>query len=142
MAQVNVIPREIEFEDRYGEARVIHRRNGNRFSVKKTSTTPVLALNQELSMLVGQRIRALRIDRGMGLGELCDRAGLISATPKSRMWEIENSIRKQGVRLGTLYAIAMALGVEVAALMPSVDEVRGVASPQSEKRTAVRLTAR
>jgi len=39
------------------------------------------------------------------------------------MWEIENAIRKQGVMLGTLYAIAVALGIEVTELLPSNEEV-------------------
>ena len=36
------------------------------------------------------------------------------------MWEIERGTRCQGMRLGTIYAIAQALNVEVAELFPSV----------------------
>lgn len=112
----------VEFEDKYGEKRIIHRdRNG--MKLKRARITPALALNQTAGSLVGQRIKALRKKRGMTLAELCQRAGLSSSTPKSRMWEIENGVRKQGVRLGTLYAIAHALGVEATALLPSNKEL-------------------
>jgi hypothetical protein len=39
------------------------------------------------------------------------------------MWEIENGVRKEGVRFGTLYAIAIALDVEVSDLIPTRAEV-------------------
>lgn len=126
--------KEITFTDKYGDARAIHRtRHG--LQVKRTNLTPVIKLNQAMAALVGDRIRALRIERGYGLAELCERAGIVSATPKSRMWELENAVRKEGMRLGTLYALAIALDVEVCELLPTTDEVRKIVALETAPQT-------
>jgi len=110
------------FENRYGETRVIHAtRHG--LKLKRQGKTVALSMSQPIAGLIGQRIRDERQRRGWTLAELCTRSGLASPNPKSRMWEIENAIRKQGVMLGTLYAIAVALGIEVTELLPSNEEV-------------------
>lgn len=131
-------PLEVPFEDEYGEQRVLRRRvskagNGAAFSVKRTTVTPILALNTEVSRAVGKRIRALRLARGLTLVELANLIGMGTGNPKNRMWQIENPGMRTtgetygGMRLGTLYAIAIALDADVADLMPSVSEV-GAAS--------------
>ncbi len=110
------------FTDRFGETREIHHtRHG--LTVKRQNSTVALQLNQVVAAGIGDRIRAERERQGLTLAELCIKAGLVSTTPKSRMWEIENSVRKEGVRLGTLYAIAVALGVTPMCLLPSIEEV-------------------
>jgi len=43
--------------------------------------------------------------------------------PKEYMWSIENAVRDNGVRIGTLFAIARALGCEVGDLLPNVSDV-------------------
>lgn len=110
------------FLDKYGEERTIHKtRHG--LKVKREHVTPILALNPVVSGLIGERVRALRIERGWELAELAHRIGVRGGHPKNRMWEIERGTRGEGIRLGTLYALAIALGVEVAELMPTMHEV-------------------
>lgn len=117
------------YEDKFGDERVIHKtRHG--LKVKQTKATPILKLNQAIAGMIGERIRYYRQQRGYTLEELATRTGMVAGWPKNRMWEIENAVRKQGVRLGTLYALAMALDVPVAALLPPVDEVAAEAGVQ------------
>lgn len=117
------------FVDKYGEERTIHKtRHGLR--VKRENVTPILALNPVVAGLIGERVRALRIERGWELAELAHRIGVRGGHPKNRMWEIERGTRGEGIRLGTLYALAIALGVEVTDLMPTVDEVAELARVQ------------
>lgn len=114
------------FTDRYGTERKVHAtRHG--LTVKREAQTVALKLNQQIAGMIGTNIREARIARGWSLEELCIKAGLASATPKNRMWEIENSIRKEGIRLGTLYALAAALDVEPASLLPSLETVMALA---------------
>lgn len=116
---------EIEFVDQYGEKRTLHRLNGNPLRVKRKGNTVVHALNRVVGFAIGRRIRELRIARGWSLDFLAHRAGLAAGAGqyKDRMWEIENSLRQHGVKHGTLYAIAIALGVPVCDLLPSADDV-------------------
>src|SRR3990167_9862240 len=90
------------------------------------STVPI-ALNRVVGPLIGKRIQQARRAKRMSLADLCERAGIVAAEPKARMWEIENSIRKEGLRLGTLYAIALALAVDVATLLRSAQEIADAA---------------
>ena len=96
-----------EFTDRYGQTRIIHRNRSTRLAVARQRTTATIQLNRVAGVLIGQRIKRARLRRGFTLEQLCTRAGIVSATPKSRMWEIENSVRQEGIRLGTLYAIGV-----------------------------------
>jgi hypothetical protein len=123
MKQETLIP----FVDRYGEKRTIHRDPHGRLAVKREKKTLALHLNQVIAGMIGARIKARRQALGMTLADLCLKAGLASMTPKTRMWEIENSIRREGVRLGTLYALAFALNCNATDLLPSMDEVKEVA---------------
>ncbi len=113
------------FEDKYGETRTIHR-GKNGLAIKQEVTTPSLAFNQPVAELIGKRIKKARIARGMTLVELAVRCGMRSGHPKNRIWGIENATRGEGIRLGTLYAIAIALDVEACELLPTNEEVMGL----------------
>ena len=116
------------FIDKYGDERTIHRAK-NGLAVKRKRETPVHVMNRAAATLVAERIKAARLNAGFTLEELCLRAGLATVWPKHRMWEIEQGVRAgkasttHGIRLGTLYALAVALGIEPIELLPSKDEV-------------------
>jgi len=110
------------FKDKYGEERRIHNTRSG-LKVERKNSTLSLHLNKIAGVLVGQKIKALRLQKGLTLEELCMKSGIVSATPKSRMWEIENSLRKEGIRLGTLFALSISLGVEPHELLPTTREV-------------------
>jgi hypothetical protein len=120
---------EIRFRDQYGDERVIHRQRGQALRVKKKDDSVSHLLNRSAAILMGQRIKAEREAAGLTLEQLFERSGL--AAPgygKQRMYVIENGgsterRQKQGVRFGTLYAIALALGVAPQDLMPSAKDV-------------------
>lgn len=95
--------------------------------MKRTNATPILEINPVVGVMVGKRIREIRQERGLTMKELAERCGMASGHPKARMYEIEVGARREGLRFGTLYVIAMALGVEVCDLMPSVREVSEIA---------------
>jgi len=111
------------FEDKFGEEKTVHRPKGRRLRVLKNLDTPVLRMNRVAAELIGQLIRERRISAGLTLEELGERAGLSSLTKKQYVWGIEHATRGQGVRIGTLYAIARILKCEVGDLLPSVDTV-------------------
>lgn len=125
------------FADKYGEVKQIHAtRHG--LKVARGKSTVVLKLNGAIAPLIGLNIRRERLAQKMTLEQLCRKAGLASATPKSRMYEIEKGSRGEGIRMGTLYAIAVALGVAPSYLLPSTEEAlrdAGVLS-KSEERLA------
>lgn len=115
------------FEDKYGEERVIHKtRHGLR--VKQEKRTPALRMNRAVSAMIGARIREARKAHGWTLEELAVRAGMASGNPKDRIWAIENATRGEGMRMGTVYALACALGVEATDLMPRVADVAAAAN--------------
>lgn len=131
----------VEFEDQYGDQRVIHRLKGQRLAVKRQGNTPAHAMNRAAAVLIGQNIRKARLAAGMTLDELCRRAGLAAAPGqgKMRMYEIEKAERREGVRTGTLYAIAVALDLPITMLMPTNQEVAesaGVRFTSSEELAA------
>lgn len=111
------------FRDEHGIEHVVRRHRGRLAIENASGPTPVVTLNRRVATLLGANIRAARLARGFTLAELCRRAGLRTTTPKQRMAEIETARREYGLRLGTLYAIADALEVEVAALLPTRAEV-------------------
>jgi len=76
----------------------------------------------DLARLVGERLRAARQERGLSLGALAEAARV----GKGSLSEIENGVRNP--TLGTLYALAGALGVPLAALIADRPGGRG-ASP-------------
>lgn len=115
------------FTNKYGEEQKLRQVGKRKIQVAKNTDTVSHKLNRVAATMIGAKIKERRIAAGMTLEVLCTRAGLISATPKSRMWEIENAIRQEGCRMGTLFAIAQALGCEVTDLIPSVEPVAEMA---------------
>ena len=81
----------------------------------------------DLARLVGERLRGARRERGLSLGALAEAARV----GKGSLSEIENGVRNP--TLGTLYALAGALGVPLATLIADRPGVR-VASPGIEAR--------
>jgi transcriptional regulator with XRE-family HTH domain len=81
----------------------------------------------DLARLVGERLRAARQERGLSLGALAEAAHV----GKGSLSEIENGARNP--TLGTLYAVAGALGVPLATLIADRPGVR-VTSPGIEAR--------
>ena len=111
-----------KFENSYGEEKIIHL-TASGLAVKRDSSTVSVELNKKIAQLVSAKIKELRLSKGMTMVQLHDKAGLSSSTPKSRMWEIENASAKRGLRMGTLYAIAIALEVSPGDILPSIEDV-------------------
>ncbi len=150
----NIVSRgftQVEFVDQYGDKRTIYRQSGDALRIKKKSDTVSHILNRAAAELTGDNIRARRIAAGLTLDGLLQKAGLAAGPGqgKARMWEIETASRTrngtgrqaQGVRFGTLYAIAIALECEVADLLPSAKEVADKAGVAMIVPNAVRLSA-
>jgi transcriptional regulator with XRE-family HTH domain len=76
----------------------------------------------DLAQLVGERVRAARQERGLSVGALAAAAQV----GKGSLSEIENGARNP--TMGTLYALAGALGVPLATLIADRPGVR-IASP-------------
>jgi DNA-binding XRE family transcriptional regulator/quercetin dioxygenase-like cupin family protein len=81
----------------------------------------------DLARLTGERVRATRRERGLSLGALAEAAHV----GKGSLSEIENGARNP--TLGTLYALAGALGVPLATLIADRPGVR-VTSPGIDAR--------
>lgn len=115
-----------QYTDRYGETQVIHKtRHG--LKRKRRALTPFLQLNQPIGKLVGAKIKAKREERGWTLVEMARRVGIESGHPKQRIWEIENAVRNQAMRIGTLYAFAIVFDCPIDELLPTRDEVAQLA---------------
>ena len=99
----------------------------------------VLTINAKVAELMSARIKARRKKLGLTLEDVCVRAGIATTTPKSRMWEIENSVAKAGLRFGTIYALSIALECKPSDLMPSVDEVLAGASIETVTETTLKV---
>lgn len=115
------------FEDDYGDTKIIHRPKGRRLSVFTGGNTPALRLNRAVAILVGQRVKARRQSLQMTQKQLCLRAGLQNVNPKQYIHAIEAATRMQGVRMGTLFALAHALRCAPGDLLPTVDEACALA---------------
>lgn len=127
--------------DKFGEPRQVVQR-GSRIRIANTSLTPIMSMTREIGVPIGERIRALREERGWSLEEMAIRCGIVSGWPKNRMYEIERGSRKTGIRLGTIYAVAAALGVEVGVLLPPVDDILNSAGVKATKAKYVTLSSR
>lgn len=126
------------FEDRFGDVRRIYRESPrSALKLAKLSDTVSHKMNRVCAVLIGQRIKEKRVAAFMTLEALCLRAGLKAANPKTRMWEIENSIREEGLRMGTLFALAHALGCEAIDLLPTVAEVAEMAGVEVKATPAL-----
>lgn len=129
------------FINKYGEEQKLRQVGKRRIQVAKNTETVSHKLNLVAAVMIGAKIKERRIAAGLTLEALCTRAGLVSATPKSRMWEIENAIRQEGLRMGTLFAIAHALGCEATELMPTTTVVAEHAGVTMRRRHTHALTA-
>ena len=115
-----------EFVNELGERRIIHRPKGKSagsLRILNPSNSPALRLNRAAAKLIGARIREARLAAGMTLEELGTRAGLKGNPVKNYVFAIERGARQEGIRFGTLYAIALGLNVSVSELMPSAQDV-------------------
>jgi len=65
-----------------------------------------------MAQTTGERLRALRTERGMSLSELSRRSGV----GKGTVSELEND--RRGARLDTLFALTAALGAPLGAALP------------------------
>lgn len=128
-----------KFTDANGDERIIHRPKGRRLSVFNGGNTPVLRMNRAAAILIGRRIRDRRIQLGMSQTKLCLAAGLKNMNPKQYISSLERASRKEGMRFGTLFAMAHAMSCQPADLMPTVAEVialAGITREQVETLTA------
>ena len=115
------------FVDDYGDERIIHRPKGRSLRVYRGLTTAPLKLNKAIAPLVGARIRERRLALGLTLQQVAARAGMATGgNPKAVMHAIESAgkpgRRSEGVRLGTLFALAHALECSPADLLPNMEE--------------------
>lgn len=120
-----------EFQNELGETRIVHRpkgRNVGSLRILKQSDSASHRLNRAAAVLIGARIKAARLSRGMTLEQLGERAGLKGNPVKVYMFSIEKAARREGIRFGTLYAIALALDCSIDELMPPTKEVRQAAN--------------
>lgn len=133
MSQTNVTT----FVDKYGDERVIYRSRSSKMTLKRKGVTPVIEISRALGEMVGARIKRARLRQGLSMEQLGIRAGLATSTPKQRIHEIEHGRkgdRREGVSLGTIYAIAFALDVPVCELLPTVDDFRPMLRMETVER--------
>jgi hypothetical protein len=110
-----------EFENRFGEKKTIVTRRGRRtMAVQRDSVTVTSALGKVIAKKLGKSVNKARMAAGMTMDDLCDKAGLIGG--KQRIYSIEQAT-DGGIRLGTLYAIGKALGVDPLSLLPTARDV-------------------
>ncbi len=120
--------------DQYGEERIIYRQKGMKdLRIKNNSTTKTLEYNRIVSELVANRIKEIRLDKEMTMKELGELCGY-GANAKTRIYEMEKNTRKDGLRLGTLYVLCEALGVEIDELMPMAQEVGFISTKEHDEK--------
>ena len=114
-----------------GEQRIIRKKDSrDGWQIKQEKETPSQIASKELGRFIGQRIRERRLQLGMTMLELGQRAGIRGGNDrqiKVRINEIETASKYRnhslgsehsGIRLGTLFIIANALDCEMADLLP------------------------
>ncbi len=89
----------------------------------------------DLAAIVGERVRAARLERGLSLGALAQAAGV----GKGSLSEIEHGARNP--TLGTLYALANALALPLASLLSGRAGARLVAPGIEARLLDVSTTA-
>lgn len=117
-----------KFKDKYGDDRTLIRRKGV-LAVERRRSTVIQEMNRVVGAYVGERIKQIRERKGMTLEACCRKMGYIDVVPKNRMWRIEQGL--DGIRMGTVYAAAIALGVEVQEILPEINEVMELAEVQN-----------
>lgn len=119
------------FTDEYGEERVVRRLRKGKVAVARQRTRPAIALTKAIGEYVGQRVRQERLKRGITANDLADMAGLSGG--KQRIYWIENCM-DNGVRIGTVYALAHALGLPPTDFLPPLDWALEAAGVVDEPR--------
>jgi hypothetical protein len=110
-----------EFENRYGETKTIVTRRGRRtMAVQRDRVTVTSALGKVVSQEIGKRVKVARAAARLSMDDLATKAGLLGG--KQRIHAIETAL-DGGIRLGTLYALGKALGVDPLSLLPPASEV-------------------
>ena len=120
------------YKNHYGETKKV-RRTRFGWRVEYESPTDIIRLGRAIGAKLGVNIRKARQGAGMTMDELGRKAGLSQHKPKHRIFEIEKAATRrtngdtetcpQSIKLGTLYALAAALDVEPASLLPPLNEV-------------------
>ena len=109
--------------DRYGDERVL-RKTRHGWQLKRDGDSYSDILTPVISKIIGEKIRQIRLSKGLSADELARRVGFSGSKPKGRIYEIEKTPRKYGIRLATLYVIATALECEVIELIPSLQKIK------------------
>ena len=110
-----------EMVDKYGDVRIVHRRANGRLAVKRQGQTVSLNLNRTIAYAVSNNIRRLRKKAGLTYAELASRAGMPGG--KQQAYHMENPTIRGSVKLGTVYAVAIALGVKLSDILPRPTDV-------------------
>jgi hypothetical protein len=139
-ARKSLRPRQIaEYEDKYGERKIIWLTRGG-LRVKRNSSTLILELNPVVGKILSENLKKRRLQLGLTLKEAALRCGIVAGDPKSRMWEIENNLAKQGIRFGTLYALALGFETEVSKLLPTVNQVLRASNISRTEQTILKIS--
>jgi len=132
------------FIDEYGDEQIIHRPKGgaaSKLRVFRALNTPSLRLNRAVSYLLGDRIKARRLELGLSLKEVAYRAGLQTVSPKQYIHAIETAgkgnNRAEGIRLGTLFALSYALECQPGDLLPPPEDAMALANISPEEYAAL-----
>lgn len=127
------------YTDQYGEERVIHAARGpnGRLSRLKGLDTPALLMNRAVATLLGQNIRKRRLELGLTAKEVAVRSGSTETMHKQYIWKLETGFRKEGVRLGTLFALAHALECAPGDLLPDMEEAMELAGVKPTTSTTL-----
>lgn len=131
----------VTFENSFGEEKTLRKTERRGWQVQQ-DIGPIGAMGRSTGRLIGEKIRKIRTEKGMTMRELGIQVlpGYSDYAIKVRIQEIETASKYRkdgqtyGIRIGTLYAIAFALGVTPSSLLPSMEEVM--------KESGVKLAAK
>lgn len=129
------------YVDSHGEERVIHSPKGRSLRRFDKSDTPQRRLNRAVAILLGHNIRDRRLALGLSQKDLCIRAGIVNSNPKQFISGIERAQRAEGMRLGTLFALATALECEPGLLLPSTAQAMETAGVGAKSQTTLEAFA-
>lgn len=127
------------YVDDYGEEKIIHAQRGPNGPLRrfKAAETPAALLNRAVAILLGQRIRERRQALGLTAKQVAVRSGSANVNPKQFLRHLETAVRREGVRLGTLYALAHALECEPLDLLPTKQEAMALAGIRATQTTTL-----
>lgn len=111
------------FIDKVGEEREIIVGHNRRLRVKNIQESLTNLLATASSRLIGERIRTARQAVNMTAEELAHRIGITDGSPKNQICALEKQFRRHGIKTGTIYSIAFALGLQANELIPSMREI-------------------